>query len=59
MKDASQNAGVAATLLNLEQRTRLKQTLDREYTELRSQSGQQQRETVSLEEAQNKRLKLF
>jgi 5-methyltetrahydrofolate--homocysteine methyltransferase len=59
MKDASQNAGVAATLLNPEQRTRLKQTLDREYTELRSQSGQQQRETVSLEEAQNKRLKLF
>ncbi len=59
LKDASQNAGVAASLLNPEQRDRLKRELDREYSELRAKSGLDVKEIVPIEEVRNNRLKLF
>lgn len=59
LKDASQNAGVAARLLNSKTKEELAEELDREYGELREKSGMMRRETVSLKEAQENRLKLF
>lgn len=59
LKDASQNAGVAARLLNPKAKEELIAILDKEYQELRDKSGLMKRETVSLEEAQKNRLNLF
>jgi 5-methyltetrahydrofolate--homocysteine methyltransferase len=59
MKDASQNAGVAARLLNPLQKQALVDELQSEYSELRAGSGLEQKPTVSLEEAKANRLKLF
>lgn len=59
LKDASQNAGVAARLLNPKMKEELAEELTKEYSELRNKSGMMRRETVSLEEAQENRLKLF
>lgn len=59
LKDASQNAGVAARLLNAESKQELIEQLNREYQELRDKSGTMKRETVSLKDAQENRLKLF
>ena len=59
LKDASQNAGVAARLLNAQAKAELIQELDTEYEALRAKSGLFKRETVSLEEAQRNRLNLF
>lgn len=59
LKDASQNAGVAARLLNAQAKAELIQELDTEYEALRAKSGLFKRETVSLEEAQKNRLNLF
>ena len=53
LKDASQNAGVAARLMS----PKLKEELAQELSG--DKSGLMKRETVSLKEAQEKRLKLF
>ena len=58
-KDASQNAGVAARLLNPKTKEELAIELTKEYEELRDKSGMMRRETVSLEEAQKNKLNLF
>ena len=59
LKDASQNAGVAARLLNPQAKAELVNELETEYRALREKSGLLRRETVSLEEAQKNRLNLF
>lgn len=59
LKDASQNAGVAARLLNPKAKLELIEELNREYAELREKSPLFRRETVSLEEAQKNKLNLF
>jgi len=59
LKDASQNALVAARLLNPELKDEFVQALLEEQEELRQQNGVKQVELVSLEEATEKRLKLF
>ena len=59
LKDASQNAGVAARLLNPQAKVELVNELVTEYEALREKSGLLRRETVSLEEAQKNRLNLF
>ena len=59
LKDASQNAGKAAQLLNPAQKAKLVEELNEEYRALRAKSEVSRRETVSLEEARGNRLKLF
>lgn len=60
LKDASQNAGVASRLMNPKAKAILTQELLQEYEELRVKHGKMpQRETVSLQEAQNNKLNLF
>lgn len=59
LKDASQNAGVAARLMSPKLKEELAQELSGEYQVLRDKSGLMKRETVSLKEAQENRLKLF
>ena len=59
LKDASQNAGVAARLLNPKTKEELAIELTKEYEDLRDKSGMMRRETVSLEEAQKNKLNLF
>ena len=59
LKDASQNAGVAARLLNAKMRDEYVNEINATYDELRSKSNVLKRETVSLEEAQQKKLNLF
>ena len=51
MKDASQNALVAARLMNPEQEQRVEQELESKYQQLRDDYQQQQQELLSLEEA--------
>ena len=52
MKDASQNALVAARLLNPESSSEFVERLNKEYEELRLKNSTKQVKTVSLEEAQ-------
>ena len=59
LKDASQNAGVAARLMSPKSKEELAKELSGEYEALRDKSGMMKRETVSLKEAQENRLKLF
>lgn len=59
LKDASQNALVAARLLNPEQREDYRRALNEEYERLRQGDADRQVKLVSMEEAQKKRLKLF
>jgi 5-methyltetrahydrofolate--homocysteine methyltransferase len=59
LKDASQNAGVAARLLNPQQKQSLVTELQSEYSALRGQSVRSDKPTVSLEEAKANRLKLY
>ena len=59
MKDASQNAGVAARLLNPKTKEEFVRELNESYEALRQKSGTLKRETVSLEEAQKNKLNLF
>ena len=59
MKDASQNALVAAHLLNDEAREQLKRELNAKYDELRQRFEQRQAKTISLEEARANKLNLF
>ena len=57
MKDASQNALVAARLMNEEQE--VEHELAEKYEHLREQYGQEQAQLSSLEEARKQKLKLF
>lgn len=59
LKDASQNAGMAARLLNPKAKEELKHELEIEYQALREKSGMMKRETISLEEAKKNKLNLF
>lgn len=59
LKDASQNATVAARLMNPAQKKELIETLNEQYVRLRQEYENKRTQTVSLEEAQENRLKLF
>lgn len=59
MKDASQNALVAARLLNPESSSEFVERLNKEYEELRLKNSAKQVKTVSLEEAQKNKLNLW
>ena len=59
LKDASQNAAVAAKLMNPESKEELSEELNEEYRRLREKNSERQVKTVSLEEAQKNRLNLF
>ena len=57
MKDASQNALVAARLMNEEQA--VARELTQEYEQLRDQYQQEQSELLSLEDARKKKLNIW
>ena len=59
LKDASQNASIAARLMNPNQKEELAKNLFTEYQRLRAKNQERQVDTVSLEEAKAHRLKLF
>lgn len=59
MRDASQNASVMAKLLSPEQCPAFVEELQNEYRELCEESGKKVVKTVSLEEAQKKKLNLW
>ena len=59
MKDASQNALVAARLMNSEQEKLIEQELDAKYEQLRDDYQQQQQELLSLEEARKNKPNLW
>lgn len=59
LKDASQNATIAARLMNPNQKEELMKSLSNEYQQLREKNQEKQVKTVSLEEAKANRLKLF
>ena len=59
LKDASQNATVAARLMNPDKRRELVNELNERYEQLRRTRQSVQVATVSLEEAQANKLKLF
>ena len=59
MKDASQNALVAAKLLNRKQRPAFVEALNEEYQALREKNRQKTVQTVSLAEAQKNKLNLW
>ena len=59
LKDASQNATVAARLMNPDKRRELVNELNERYEQLRRTRQSAQVATVSLEEAQANKLKLF
>ncbi len=59
MKDASQNARVAARLMNPAQRLKLSEELDAQYRQLRKEHEVSNAKSVSIEEARANKLKLF
>lgn len=59
LKDASQNATVAAKLMNPKTKEQLEEALNEAYRQLREKNQQRQVKTVSLEEAQKNKLNLF
>ena len=59
MKDASQNALVAARLMNSEQEKQIEQELDEKYEKLRDNYQQQQQSLLSLEEARKNKPNLW
>ena len=59
MKDASQNALVAARLVDAGEKCRLKSELDSRYEDMRADYSRGQEELRSLEEARRNRLNLF
>lgn len=59
LKDASQNATVAARLMNPNQKEEFVKKLSNKYQQLREKNQEKQVETVSLEEAKDNRLNLF
>ncbi len=59
LKDASQNATVAARLMNPEAKEELEEELHEKYRQLCEKNRETQVETVSLEEARKNKLRLF
>ena len=59
LKDASQNPGVAARLMNPQLKQELLESLDAEYAHLREEVSDKSQKMVTLEEARQERLKLF
>ena len=59
MKDASQNALVAARLLNKEEEIKMERELDEKYQHLRTEYQREQQQIVSLEEARQKKKDYF
>lgn len=59
LKDASQNAMVAAKLMNPDMKEELEEELKEKYRQLRAKNQEKQVKTVSLEEAQKNKLNLF
>ena len=59
MKDASQNALVAARLLNAEEEAKMEKELDDTYEQLREEYKQEQEKLLSLDEARKNKLNLF
>jgi 5-methyltetrahydrofolate--homocysteine methyltransferase len=59
LKDASQNAVVAAKLMNPKQKKELTEELDVEYQQLREKNALKTTKTISLEEVRNNKLNLF
>lgn len=59
LKDASQNATMAAKLMNPQQKMRLEQELSATYEDLRRKRSESSAQIVSLEEAQRNKLNLF
>ena len=59
MKDAPQNALVAAKLLNEEERKALSNKLEEKYADLRKDYEQEQQKIIPLEEARKNKLDLF
>ena len=59
LKDASQNVLVASKLMNSATCAVFKKELDEKYARLRAENARQHVDTVPLEEAREKRLKLF
>ncbi|KAA6339901.1 Methionine synthase [termite gut metagenome] len=59
LKDASQNAGAAARLMNKHSRVEFIRELNEDYQALREKHNSAVIELVSLEEARKKKLKLF
>lgn len=58
VKDASQNAGIAARLLNPQTKQALVDEVGKEYEDLREKNANKKANTVSLEESRKNRLKL-
>lgn len=59
MKDASQNALVAARLLNKEEEAKFEHELDDKYEHLREEYSREQEQLLSLDEARKNKLNLF
>ena len=59
MKDASQNALVAARLLNKDEEPQVEQELEEKYQHLREEYQQEQQQLVSLDEARQKKKDFF
>ena len=59
LKDASQNATVAAKLMNPETKEELEEELHEKYRQLCEKNREKQVTTVSLEEARKNKLNLF
>jgi len=59
MKDASQNAIVAAKLLDNKEKKSIKHLLDDKYEHLREDYIEEQQKIISIEEARKNKLNLF
>ena len=59
LKDASQNASIASQLLNSKAKEKLAEELNKEYEDLRQKNVNKKADTVSIDEAQKNKLKLF
>ncbi len=59
MKDASQNALVAAKLMNEQEEKKLSKELDDQYNQLRREYNEEQEKLLSLDEARKNKLDIF
>ena len=59
MKDASQNALVAAKLMNEQEERKLSKELDDQYDQLRREYNEEQEKLLSLDEARKNKLDIF
>ena len=59
MKDASQNALVAARLLNKDEEAKVEEELDEKYKHLREEYEQEQKQLIPLNEARKQKKDFF